>query len=46
MIKKYKHEIHEIFVSLDSHHPSHIAHAMFWASGKDGNLILLDITYL
>jgi nicotinamidase-related amidase len=36
MIKKNKHNIHEIFVSLDSHHPSHIAHAEFWV-GQKGN---------
>mmetsp|Transcript_30545 Transcript_30545/g.42038 ORF Transcript_30545/g.42038 Transcript_30545/m.42038 type:complete len:1359 (-) Transcript_30545:23-4099(-) len=36
MIKKHKHEIHEIYVSMDSHQPAHIAHAMFWASGADG----------
>jgi nicotinamidase-related amidase len=30
MIKTHKHFIHEIFVSMDSHHPNHIAHAMFW----------------
>jgi nicotinamidase-related amidase len=36
MIKKNKHNIHDIFVSLDSHHPSHIAHAVFWVD-KKGN---------
>ena len=36
MIMKNKHNIHEIFVSLDSHHPSHIAHAAFWV-GKNNN---------
>jgi nicotinamidase-related amidase len=36
MIKKNKHNIHEIFVSLKSHHPSHIAHAAFWVD-KKGN---------
>ena len=30
MIRNNKEFIHEIFVSMDSHHPSHIAHAMFW----------------
>eukprot|EP01037_Dinobryon_pediforme_P040924 gene40924-50364_t len=30
MIRKNKEQIHEIFVTMDSHHPSHIAHAMFW----------------
>ena len=34
MIMKNKHNIHEIFVSLDSHHPSHIAHAAFWVDKK------------
>jgi nicotinamidase-related amidase len=34
MIMKNKHHIHEIFVSLDSHYPSHIAHAMFWIDEK------------
>jgi hypothetical protein len=36
MIKKHKADIHEIYVSLDSHQPSHIAHAMFWCRGDDG----------
>lgn len=33
MIKANKRHIHEIFVSMDSHHPNHIAHAMFWTDG-------------
>jgi len=41
MIKKHKHEIHEIYVSMDSHQPAHIAHAMFWASGEDGMFWLI-----
>ena len=46
MIKKNKHNIHEIFVSLDSHHPSHIAHAAFWID-KKGNkpALFTTITY-
>ena len=46
MIKKNKHNIHEIFVSLDSHHPSHIAHAAFWVD-KKGNkpALFTTITY-
>eukprot|EP01037_Dinobryon_pediforme_P018100 gene18101-18340_t len=35
MIKKNKHFIHEIFVSMDSHYPNHIAHAVFWIN-KEG----------
>ena len=35
MIKKNKHFIHEIFVSMDSHYPCHIAHAVFWVN-SDG----------
>ena len=34
MIKKNKHFIHEIFVSLDSHYLTHIAHAIFWVNDK------------
>lgn len=34
IIKNIEH-IHEIFVSMDSHYPNHIAHAMSWV-GKDG----------
>ena len=34
MIKKNKQFIHEIFVSLDSHYPTHIAHAIFWVNDK------------
>ena len=34
MIRKNKEQIHEIFVTMDSHHPSHIAHAMFWVDQK------------
>jgi nicotinamidase-related amidase len=34
MIKKNKQFIHEIFVSMDSHYPTHIAHAIFWVNDK------------
>ena len=34
MIKKNKQFIHEIFVSMDSHYPTHIAHAIFWVNEK------------
>lgn len=33
IFKNYK-NIHEIYVSMDSHHPSHIAHGMFWSNSK------------
>ena len=30
MIDEYGSHIHEIYVSLDSHYPKHIAHAICW----------------
>ena len=29
-------DIGEIFVTLDSHHKKHIAHAAFWSDKEDG----------
>ena len=34
MIMNNKESIHEIFVSLDSHYPTHIAHAIFWEDAE------------
>ena len=34
MIMNNKESIHEIFVSLDSHFPTHIAHAIFWEDAE------------
>ena len=31
-----KNKIDEIFVTLDSHHKKHIAHAAFWSNKEDG----------
>jgi len=33
MIDDFGEHIHEIFVSMDSHHPCHIAHAVAWVDG-------------
>jgi len=35
MIRKNKAKIHEIFVTLDSHHKKHIAHQSFWSDRQN-----------
>ena len=34
MIRKYRGDIHDIQITLDSHHPIHIAHPKFWIDGN------------
>lgn len=37
LIRVHTEKIGEIFVTLDSHHKKHIAHAAFWNNQADGN---------